>query len=85
MWDSDKLAFYDFNLTMGARNGFFSAAHFYPMWNGIWPDEVLGDEKKVQAMFSSVGLVLSQYNGTFPATFLTTGAQWDAPNAVSSL
>ncbi|KIO23042.1 hypothetical protein M407DRAFT_27465 [Tulasnella calospora MUT 4182] len=35
MWDPDKLAFYDFNLTGNARSGFFSAAAFYPMWNDI--------------------------------------------------
>jgi hypothetical protein len=29
-WDKEKLAFYDFNLTANARNGFFSAAAFSP-------------------------------------------------------
>ncbi|KAG8888342.1 hypothetical protein FRB98_007916 [Tulasnella sp. 332] len=85
MWDPEKMAFYDFNLTSNARNGFFSAAHFYPMWNGIWPEEVTRGGKHAEAvarkMFAPVGLVLSRYNGTFPATFLKTGAQWDAPNA----
>ncbi|KAG9022809.1 hypothetical protein FS837_006129, partial [Tulasnella sp. UAMH 9824] len=80
MWDSEKLAFYDFNSATNARSGFFSAAAFYPLWNNIWPKEVLSDEDKAQAMFASVGLVLAQYNGTFPATFVTSGAQWDAPN-----
>lgn len=80
MWDPEKVAFYDFNSTAGARSGFFSAAAFYPLWNDIWPKEVLADESKTQALFASVGLVLAQYNGTFPATFITSGAQWDAPN-----
>ncbi|KAG8998439.1 hypothetical protein FRB90_012305 [Tulasnella sp. 427] len=80
MWDPSKLAFYDFNSATNARSGLFSAAAFYPMWNGIWPTDVLGDENKVKAMFASVGVVLAKYNGTFPATFITSGAQWDAPN-----
>ncbi|KAG8911353.1 hypothetical protein FRC01_005758 [Tulasnella sp. 417] len=80
MWDPEKLAFYDFISTSNSRSGFFSAAAFYPMWNDIWPKEVLADESKAQAMFASVGVVLAQYNGTFPATFVTSGAQWDAPN-----
>ncbi|KAG8984621.1 hypothetical protein FRB93_006401 [Tulasnella sp. JGI-2019a] len=85
MWDSQKMAFYDFNLTSNARGTFFSAAHFYPMWLDIWPDEVArggsGAEQVAQKMFAPVGLVLSRYNGTFPSTFLKTGAQWDFPNA----
>ncbi|KAG8956096.1 hypothetical protein FRC03_010962 [Tulasnella sp. 419] len=80
MWDSSKLSFYDFNITSNSRSGFYSAAAFYPAWNDIWPDEVLVDEQKAIGMFASVGVVLAKYNGTFPATFLTTGMQWDAPN-----
>ncbi|KAG8955246.1 hypothetical protein FRC03_011247 [Tulasnella sp. 419] len=80
MWDSSKLSFYDFNITSNSRSGFYSAAAFYPMWNDIWPDEVLADEQKAMGMFASVGLVLSMYNGTYPSTFMTTGMQWDAPN-----
>ena len=80
-WDSEKLAFYDFNLTSNARNSFFSAAHFYPMWNGIFPDELLSNETAAFGAFSSINLVMNKYNGTFPTTFLETGQQWDAPNA----
>lgn len=86
MWDPKKAGFYDFNLTSNARSDFFSAAHFYPMWMNIWPEEVtrggVEAEDMAQKMFAPVGLVLARYNGTFPATFLQTGAQWDAPNAV---
>ncbi|KAL5519820.1 hypothetical protein ACEPAG_1480 [Sanghuangporus baumii] len=81
LWDSSKFAFYDFNLTSNARNSFFSAAHFYPFWNGIIPDEVLKNETAAFGAFASINMVLKKYNGTFPTTFLETGLQWDAPNS----
>ncbi|THH27596.1 hypothetical protein EUX98_g6596 [Antrodiella citrinella] len=40
-WDPTKLAFYDFNLTSNVRNDFFTIVTFFPLWNGIIPDEVL--------------------------------------------
>lgn len=80
MWDPSKLAFYDFNLGINARNTIFSAATFYPLWSGIIPDEVLSGQDKAFAFFSSVNLVMNRYNGTFPSTFIQSGLQWDAPN-----
>ena len=81
LWDPNKLAFYDFNLTANARNSFFSVATFYPFWNGIIPDEVLKNETAAFGAFSSINMVLKNYNGTFPTTFVETGLQWDAPNS----
>ncbi|KAH6912593.1 trehalase [Coprinopsis sp. MPI-PUGE-AT-0042] len=80
-WDSNKLAFYDFNIRTNARDTIFTAAHFYPFWSGIIPDEVLESREAAFGAFSSVNLVLSRYNGTFPATFVDSHLQWDAPNA----
>lgn len=80
-WDESKLAFYDFNLTSNARNTFFSAAHFYPMWNGIFPDTLLANESAAFSSFAVVNMVMNKFNGTFPSTFIETGQQWDAPNA----
>ncbi|KAB5589880.1 Trehalase [Ceratobasidium theobromae] len=80
-WDENKLAFYDWNLTAGARSEVFSAATFYPFWQGIWPKSVLESESKAIQVFSSVNFVLNSYNGTFPSTFLETGLQWDFPNS----
>ncbi|CAL1713673.1 unnamed protein product [Somion occarium] len=81
-WDSPKRAFYDFNLTSNARGTILSAANFYPLWNGIIPDELLADGSGATAfgLFSTLNLVLNRYNGTYPVTFLETGLQWDAPN-----
>ncbi|EMD39599.1 glycoside hydrolase family 37 protein [Gelatoporia subvermispora B] len=81
MWDSSKLAFYDFNLTANGRSGIFTAATFYPLWNNIFPDEILNSTENAFGFFSALNMVLNRYNGTFPATFLETGQQWDAPNA----
>ena len=79
-WDGSKLAFYDYNLGTNKRNDIFSAATFYPLWNGIIPDDILGSQEKAFGFFSSLNLVMNRYNGTFPATFIDTGFQWDAPN-----
>jgi alpha,alpha-trehalase len=76
MWDPTKLAFYDYNLTSNTRNALFSVASFYPLWNGIVPDELLGSSDKAFGFFSSLNMVMNRYNGTFPTTFLTTGLQW---------
>ena len=80
-WCPESLAFYDYNLTSNARNDRFSAANYYLPWTGIIPDEILSSEQNAQKYFGAVNMVLSRYNGTFPATFLITGLQWDAPNA----
>lgn len=79
-WDSSKLAFYDYNTRNNVRDTIFTAAHFYAFWSGIIPDEVLESREAAFGAFSSVNLVLSRYNGTFPATFVDTHLQWDAPN-----
>lgn len=80
-WEPSTLAFYDFNTTSNARNTWFSPATFYPYWSGIVPDEVASNATNAQAAFASVRFVFSRYNGTFPASFVQTGLQWDAPNA----
>ncbi|OAX38447.1 glycoside hydrolase family 37 protein [Rhizopogon vinicolor AM-OR11-026] len=82
LWNPDKLAFYDFNLTSNARNDIFTAATFYPVWNGIIPDEVLASQSNAFGYFASVNMVMNKYNGTVPVTFIDwTGLQWDAPNS----
>ncbi|EJF56038.1 glycoside hydrolase family 37 protein [Dichomitus squalens LYAD-421 SS1] len=80
-WDASKLAFYDFNLTANARSSIYSAATFYPLWNGIIPDELLSSSQNAFGFFAALNMVLNRYNGTFPVTFIQTGLQWDAPNA----
>ncbi|KAF8627421.1 hypothetical protein AX17_006236 [Amanita inopinata Kibby_2008] len=80
MWDSTKLAFYDFNLGSNSRNSEFTMATFYPMWSGIVPPEVAGGSAAAFGYFSAVNMVMNRYNGTFPVTFIDSGLQWDAPN-----
>lgn len=81
LWDPTKLAFYDFNLTSNARNDIFTAATYYPVWNGIIPDEVLASQSNAFGYFAAVNLAVNKYNGTVPVTFNDwTGLQWDAPN-----
>ncbi|KAI0763541.1 glycoside hydrolase [Trametes elegans] len=80
-WDPAKLAFYDYNVTAHARNSIWTAATFYPLWNGIVPSELQSSTEAAFGAFASLNLVLNRYNGTLPVTFLETGQQWDAPNA----
>jgi neutral trehalase len=77
-WDKNKLAFYDFNVTSNMRSCFFSAATFYPLWNGIIPDEVMSSSTQNEAfgMFASLNMVSRRYNGSFPTTFINSGQQW---------
>jgi len=80
LWDSSKLAFYDFNLTSNSRNSILSAATFYPLWAGIIPHELISNSSAAFGFFSSINMVLRRYNGTYPPTFIESGLQWDAPN-----
>jgi neutral trehalase len=75
-WDAGRLAFYDFNMTANARNAQLTAAHWYPLWADIIPDEVQSSEEKAFGAFASLNFALRRYNGTYPATFLETGHQW---------
>jgi len=80
LWDSNKLAFYDFLLNTNSHSDSFTAATFYPFWVGIIPNEVANNETSAFGAFASINLVLNRYNGTFPTTFIESGLQWDAPN-----
>ena len=75
-WDSEKLAFYDYNLTSNTRNAHWSPAAFYPFWNNIIPPEVSANETNAFSVFSSINMVLNRYNGTVPASFISSGLQW---------
>ncbi|KIK69866.1 glycoside hydrolase family 37 protein [Collybiopsis luxurians FD-317 M1] len=84
-WNPTKMAFYDFSLRNNTRNDVFSVATFYPLWNGIIPDEILTSQTNAFKFFSSVNMVLNRYNGSFPVTFLETSLQWDAPDSWPNL
>jgi alpha,alpha-trehalase len=78
-WDAERLGFYDFNLTANARSAQLTAAHWYPLWANIIPDEVKSDKDKAFGAFASLNFALRRYNGTYPATFVETGLQWGKP------
>jgi alpha,alpha-trehalase len=75
-WDPNRLAFYDFNTTSNARNEQLTAAHWYPLWAGIIPDQVKNNATAAFGAYSSLNLVMRKFNGTIPATFVSTGLQW---------
>ena len=77
MWDPSKFAFYDFNLTSNSHNSISAAATFYPVWNGIIPNEVLSSHANAFGYFAAVNTVTNKCNNTFPVTFVDiTGLQW---------
>ena len=76
LWDAERLAFYDFNMTANARNAQLTAAHWYPLWAKIIPEELQSSEDKAFGAFASLNFALRRYNGTYPATFVYTGLQW---------
>jgi len=75
------LAFYDFNLTSNTRNSIYNTAAFYPLWEGIVPDELTNNTTAAFGFFAALNMVLNRYNGTFPVSFLESGLQWDTPKA----
>jgi len=83
-WDEERLAFYDFNLTANARNTQLTAAHWYPLWANIIPDEIQSSKDKAFGAFASLNFAMRRYNGTYPATFLETGLQWGKAHSFSS-
>ena len=82
-WDEERLAFYDFNLTANARNTQLTAAHWYPLWANIIPDEIRSSKDKAFGAFASLNFAMRRYNGTYPATFLETGLQWGKAHSSS--
>jgi alpha,alpha-trehalase len=84
-WDQERLGFYDFNTTSGGRNEQLTAAHWYPLWAGIIPNEVQTNATKAFGAYSSLNLVMKKYNGTVPSTFVPTGLQWGEPLSIPVL
>lgn len=87
-WDPSRKFFYDFNTTLGDRASFFTPAGFFPMWAQILPQEFINetislDERRqnLQGMFSGLRYLIDRFNGTIPASLVTTGQQWDFANA----
>jgi alpha,alpha-trehalase len=75
-WDEERLAFYDFNMTANERNAQLTAAHWYPLWANLIPDEIRSSNDKAFGAFASLNFASRRYNGTYPATFVETGLQW---------
>jgi len=63
-------------MTANTRNAQLTAAHWYPLWANIIPDEVQSSNDKAFGTFASLNFALRRYNGTYPATFVETGLQW---------
>lgn len=87
-WDPSKKFFYDFNTTLGDRAPFFTPAGFFPLWAQILPQEFVNESisidqrrRNMQGVFSGLRYIVDRFNGTIPASLVTTGQQWDFANA----
>ena len=87
-WDPSKKFFYDFNTTLGDRAPFFTPAGFFPLWAQILPQEFVNESisidqrrQNLQGVFSGLRYIIDRFNGTLPASLVTTGQQWDFANA----
>ncbi|CBQ72773.1 related to trehalase precursor [Sporisorium reilianum SRZ2] len=87
-WDPSKKFFYDFNTTLGERAPFFTPAGFFPLWAQILPQEFVNESisldqrrQNLQGVFSGLRYIIDRFNGTLPASLVTTGQQWDFANA----
>ncbi|KAJ9480331.1 putative Neutral trehalase (putative) [Pseudozyma hubeiensis] len=87
-WDPSKKFFYDFNTTLGDRAPFFTPAGFFPLWAQILPQEFVNESisidqrrQNMQGVFSGLRYIVDRFNGTIPASLVTTGQQWDFANA----
>ncbi|SPO27343.1 related to trehalase precursor [Ustilago trichophora] len=87
-WDPSKKFFYDFNTTSGDRAPFFTPAGFFPLWAQILPQEFVNEtisldqrRQNLQGVFSGLRYIIDRFNGTLPASLITTGQQWDFANA----
>ncbi|GAC94474.1 glycoside hydrolase [Pseudozyma hubeiensis SY62] len=87
-WDPSKKFFYDFNTTSGDRAPFFTPAGFFPLWAQILPQEFVNESisidqrrQNMQGVFSGLRYIVDRFNGTIPASLVTTGQQWDFANA----
>lgn len=87
-WDPSKRFFYDFNTTLGDRAPFFTPAGFFPLWAKILPQEFVNESisidqrrQNLQGVFSGLRYIIDRFNGTLPASLVTTSQQWDFANA----
>jgi len=80
-WNEDLSTFYDFNTTSNQQIIRWTPTSYYAYWSHLYPDSMLSSQAKAQDAFKALGYVIANYNGTVPASLITTGQQWDAPNA----
>ncbi|GAK65251.1 glycoside hydrolase family 37 protein [Moesziomyces antarcticus] len=87
-WDPSRKFFYDFNVTLGDRAPYYTPAGFFPLWAQILPQEFVNEtisldqrRQNLQGVFSGLRYIIDRFNGTIPASLVTTGQQWDFANA----
>jgi len=80
-WNEERSTFYDYNTTSSQQIIRWTPTTYYAYWSHLFPDSMLNSPAKAQDAFRSLGYIIANYNGTVPASLLTTGQQWDAPNA----
>ena len=59
-WDSEALAFRDYNMSANALSDRWSIAGYYPYWSEIFPEEVLSNSSTAQRAFSGLAYLSGQ-------------------------
>jgi alpha,alpha-trehalase len=59
-WDSEALAFREYNMSSNALSDRWSIAGYYPYWSGVFPDEVVQDTQTAQKAFSGLAYLTGQ-------------------------
>lgn len=74
--------FYDFNLTSNDRSPIYTMAGTFPLWQNITPSEIIDNEQAALDMVSGLRFLLGKYSGLPSiATLVSSGLNWDFPNA----
>ena len=59
-WDSEALAYREYNLTSKALLPRWSIAGYYPYWSGIFPEEVTQSASSAEKAFSGLAYLTAQ-------------------------
>ncbi|KAI8069147.1 glycoside hydrolase [Gongronella butleri] len=80
LWDEDKVAFFDYNMTSQARNDEFTPAALFPFWLGAIPERVKKSKPTLKKVFDLTHASLAKYPGILTTTDYNSTLQWDYPN-----
>ncbi|KAJ8912193.1 hypothetical protein NQ315_003797 [Exocentrus adspersus] len=82
LYNNEDGTWYDYDIKTGKQRRFFFASNLTPLWAGAMPDEVKAERGKRSVEYLRKMGILN-LRGGIPSSLLSTGQQWDYPNAWS--